>query len=131
MTRLRNIVRLVLTLALALGTEAFADRPVEKKENATHVIIGKVEAVLTHESKYYRDYIVEVRISEVAKGRGLDPGDVFYASCYQRKKGVGGLEADSAGHTSVPKEGQRVKVFVNCHQGKFDGVYPNWYETLP
>ncbi len=129
--RIRNIVRLVSTLALALGTAAFADRPVEKKENATHVVIGTVEAVFTHESKYYRDYIVEIRISEVAKGRGLHPGDVCYASCYRRKKGAGGLEADSAGHTSVPNEGQQVKVFVNYHQGKFDGVYPNWYETLP
>ena len=60
----------------------------------------------------------------------MKTGDCFLTPpVIGRKEGAGGLEADTDGHTSVPKEGERIKMFVNDHQGKYDGVYPNWYEA--
>jgi hypothetical protein len=127
--RLQPTIALTAMLCLALGASALADRLAEKKESATHVVIGKVQAVYTRESRDYRYYIAEVRISEVIKGHGLAPGNFFYASSYQRKPGAVGW--DGAGHLSVPTAGQHVKVYLRYDRGLFSGVYPDWCETMP
>jgi hypothetical protein len=120
-----------LSTTLTLGTAALADRPVEQKARATHVVVGKVERVFTRDTKSYREFIIELHISEVLKGRDLTLGHTLYVFCYQRKAGAGGLSADSSGHASVPREGEQVKVFVKNQRGQFEGVYPDWYEKLP
>ena len=107
-----------------------AERPVEKRERADYVVTGAVTAVYSRETPGYREYVVELRIEQVEKGAGVKKGDTFRAFCYQRKPGKGGLEFDTAGHTTVPKEGQRVKAFVNRAGGRYEGVYPDWVDTL-
>jgi hypothetical protein len=107
-----------------------ADRPTEKRETATYVVTGTVQAVYVHETKGYKSHIIELTVEQVNKGDGLKKGDCFRAYCYQRKPGAGGLEFDTAGHTTVPKEGQRVRVFVNRAGGRNEGVYPDWVDLL-
>src|SRR3954471_8644966 len=100
---------LVLCLAVAA---ALADRPNQGRADADHVVVGKVRAVYASESKGYRSYVVEIAVEEVEKGAGLKKGDSYWAYCYQRKPGFGGLEFDTPGHATVPKVGQRVRAFV-------------------
>lgn len=105
-------------------------RPVETREQADYILSGVVAAVYTRETTGYRDYIIEIKVEEVAKGAGIKEGDLFRAFCYQRKPGRGGLEFDTAGHSTVPKEGQRVKAFINRAGGRNEGVYPDWIDIV-
>ncbi len=105
------IFSVLMVFVLGVGLLCAA-RPVEKREQADYVVSGKVTAVYSRETAGYREFIVEIEVAEVEKGAGIRNGDTFRAFCYQRKEGKGGLEFDTAGHTTVPKEGQQVKVFV-------------------
>jgi hypothetical protein len=118
-------------LWLPAGATVRADRPIEKREDATYVLSGTVRAVYVQDTKGYRSYIVELTVEQVTKGEGLKKGDCFRAFCYQRKEGAASLEFDTAGHTTVPKEGQRIKVFVNRARGRNEGIYPDWVDVLP
>ncbi len=128
--RLRHLCLLVIASAMAAGTSR-ADRPVEKRDNADLVIVGTVRAVYARDTEGYKEYIVELAVEEVAKGFAPKKGEAFRAFCYQRKAGKGGLEFDSEGHTAVPREGERIKAFVNRAGGRHEGVYPNWFDAQP
>ncbi len=120
-----------LFLAAMLGAGTIqAMRPIEKRENADYVISGTVAAVYIRETKGYRDYVVEISVEKVEKGSDIRTGDIFRALCYQRKPGMGGLEFDTAGHKTVPKEGQRVTAFVMRLGGRNEGVSPDWIDIL-
>src|SRR5574341_1833549 len=122
-----------LLVVAVLGVEpVMADpmRPIEKREEADFILSGVVAAVYTRETTGYRDYIIEIKVEQVEKGAGIKEGDPFRAFCYQRKEGKGGLEFDTAGHTTVPKEGQRVKAFINRAGGRNEGVYPDWIDIV-
>ena len=120
---------LLLVSALSVGVVR-AERPTQKRENADYVVTGTVTAVYSQETDGYRNYIIDIRVEKVEKGAGLKKGELFRAFCYQRKPGKGGLKYDSRGHTQVPKEGQKVKAFVNRARGLYEGVYPNWFDVL-
>ncbi len=122
-------------LVLALGTlaclaaTARADRPPEKRSDATYVVTGTVEAVFTSDVGEYRGYIVAIAIEASERGPGLKKGEILYASCYQRKPDAPGINWDS-GHDLVPKPGSRIRAYVNRGNGKNEGVYPNWVDVL-
>jgi hypothetical protein len=105
-------------------------RPVEKREDADVIFSGVVAAVYTRETMGYRDYIIEIKVELVEKGTGIKQSDSFRAFCYQRKEGKGGLEFDTPGHNTVPKEGQRVRAFINQAGGRNEGVYPDWIDIV-
>ena len=132
---MRNTVLSLTCLGfLVIGAgHATASRPPERREKANYIVAGTVTAVYTRNPKGpgYRSYIVEMTIDEVEKGAGLRKGATFRAYCYQRTEGAGGLEFDSAGHTAVPQEGQRIKAFVNANNGRNEGVYQNWFDVIP
>ncbi len=129
-----NIKRLPIIFTLAMGLvtpTARADRPIERREDASHVVCGVVRAVYVSEGKSYRRYVVELEIASVEKGTELKRSHVLYASCYRRKADASAsLDADSSGHSVVPQEAQLVRVFLNHDRGRFEGVYPNWLEHL-
>jgi hypothetical protein len=120
---------LLLVSALSVGVVR-AERPTQKRENADYVVTGTVTAVYSQETDGYRNYVIDIRVDKVEKGAGIKKGELFRAFCYQRKPGKGGLKYDSRGHTQVPKEGQKVKAFVNRARGLYEGVYPNWFDVL-
>ena len=121
-----------MTLILALtclAATARADRPIEKRSEATYVVTGTVAAVYTEDGGEYRGHVVAIRIEAVEKGPGLKPGEILYAYCYQRKPDAPGINWDP-GHDVVPKVGSRVRAFVNRGDGKNEGVFPNWVDVL-
>jgi hypothetical protein len=120
----------LLAVALLAVEPARAERPSEKRDKADYVLSGVVTAVYSRETTGYREYVVAIKVEEVEKGAGVKKGDTFRAFCYQRKEGKGGLEFDTTGHSTVPKEGQRVKAFVNRADGRNEGVYPDWIDVV-
>jgi hypothetical protein len=123
-----SVLAIVVTL---IGSDAFAERLPEKRENADIVVTGTVERVYQHESEGYYHYIVELKIEEVEKGENIQPGGTFRAFCYDRKPAAPGsqLSPGSRGHNVIPSESQRIRVFVNS--GSNEGIYPDWADVLP
>jgi hypothetical protein len=126
-----NVFVALLVLLLIFWTLVQAARPIENRDDASYIVIGTVKAVYLQETKGYRNYVIELLVEQATKGEGLRKGDFFRAFCYQRKAGAAGLEFDTEGHKTVPKEGQRVKVFVNQAGGRYEGIYPDWVDILP
>lgn len=120
---------ILLTTAILHAGLVFADRPIEQREKADYVFSGKVTGVYSREAEGYSNYIVEIKVDEVEKG-AVNKNDYFRAFCYRRKPRKGGLQFDTAGHTTVPKEGQRVKAFVTKGYGWNEGIYPDWVDIL-
>jgi hypothetical protein len=134
--------------ALGLAAESLAERAPDKRSEATHVILGTVERVYLREKEDTRYYLVEIAIEKIEKGEGFKPGGTFYVGCYlwtpdyykgkkltakERKQ----LAFRGAAYNGVPREGERVRVYAkhqaryaNGRPGKYDGIYPNWYEVV-
>jgi hypothetical protein len=127
--RHRCPLALALVALACFAATARADRPTEKRSDATYVITGTVEAVYTDDGGEYRGHIVAIAIEAAEKGPGLKKGEILYASCYRRKPDAPGINWDS-GHDLVPKVGSRIRAFVNRGNGKNEGVFPNWVDVL-
>jgi hypothetical protein len=144
----RWIISAALLAALGLTTEMFAERAPEPRSQATHVIVGTVAGVYTREEQDTRYYLVEIAIEKVEKGEGFKPGETFYVGCYlwvpndhkdkkltkdEQKR----LAFRGAAYNGLPKEGERVRVYAkhsavyaNGRPGKYNGIYPDWYEVV-
>ncbi len=126
-----SILKLAVWAAMACEltlAAAFAARPIQSRDKADFVVSGKVQAVYMSGTAEHASYIVEMQVDEVAKGDGIKKGDIFRAFCYQNK--TTSLEWDTAGHKTIPKAGQRIKVFVTNGRGRHEGVYPDWMDVL-
>jgi hypothetical protein len=146
--RYRWITCAALLAAVSLATETAAERAPEQRSEATHVVLGTVEGVYVREQKGTRYYLVEIAIEKLEKGEGFKPGGTFYVGCYVRnpdyykgkkltKQEQKQLDLQGPGYDGVPKEGQRVRVYAkheavyaNGRPGKYNGIYPDWYEVI-
>lgn len=126
----RLLIFAVLTALIFPAGFAFADRPNESRNAASHVIVGEVVAVYVSETKSYKHYAVAIEIEQVERGRELLQQEVVYVTCYQRKPGQSSLDADSEGHLSVPTAGKRVRVFLQGQRGRYEGLYADWMDVL-
>jgi hypothetical protein len=86
-------------------------------------------------------YVVEIAIEKIEKGAGLKVGEMFYVRCYQwdpdwlKGKKLSAEEEKrlafrGAAYDSIPKEGERVKVYAKHGWGHFAGIYPDWYDVI-
>jgi hypothetical protein len=146
--RCHRIIGTVLLTALGLAAVTYAERRPEGRSEATHVIVGTVEGVYVRQEKDTRYYLVEISIEKVEKGDGFKPGGTFYVGCYlwtpdyyKGKKLSPGekkrLALRGGAYDGVPREGERVRVYAkhqakyaNGRPGKYDGIYPSWYEVV-
>jgi hypothetical protein len=137
----RFIVYPTVLTALAVATIAYAERAPEERSQATHVVLGKVEGVYARDEGDTRYYLVEIAVEKAEKGDNVKPGETFYVRCYllipdyYKDKKLSAREQERValrgpGYDSVPKEGERVRVYAKCWSGKYDGIYPNWYEVV-
>ena len=127
--RPRSPLAVALLILASFAMTARADRPPEKRSDATYVVTGTVEGVYTADDGEYRHHVVALKIEAAEKGPGLNAGEILYASCYQRKPDAPGINWDS-GHALVPKAGARVKAFINRGDGRNEGVFPNWVDVV-
>src|SRR5262249_45150204 len=131
----------VLLATTTLATGAFAERAPEDRRQATHVVVGKVAGVYVRKAEGTLHYVVEIAIEKIEKGAGLKVGEMFYVHCYQwdpdwlKGKRMSPAEQKQlafrgAAYDSIPKEGERVKVYAKHRGGHFAGIYPNWYDVI-
>jgi hypothetical protein len=126
---------------LVVATHASAERAPEERSQATHVVVGKVEGVYVREEGDTRHYVVEIAVEKAEKGDNVKAGDTVYFRCYMwtpdfyKGKKLTAAEEKRLGYRGpaydgVPKEGERVRMFAKFREGKYDGVYPSWYDVL-
>ena len=131
----------VFGTAFLLATAASAERAPEQRGRASHVVTGRVAGVYVREKGDTRYYLVEIAVEKVEEGSGLKPGEMCYVGCYlwnpnwrkgerlsakERRR----LAFRGAAYDGVPKEGQRVWVYAKQSGGRFEGIYPDWYDVL-
>ncbi|MGC3965944.1 MAG: hypothetical protein QM775_00815 [Pirellulales bacterium] len=105
---------------------ALAERPPETEEDATHIVVGEVEGVYVLDTHEQHNYVVKIVVERVEKGDGVQPGDAFYAECFQRKRNAPQIPAPY-GHTSVPKAGEFIRACVVRSGSRNEGIYKDWY----
>lgn len=128
---MRPLATLLFAIIVFGGTlKVSAERPPEDRDSASHILTGTVEAVFKRDGGANNEYVIALRIEKLEKGEGWEPGEVFYAYCFQRKPDAPKIPS-AGGHKAVPKEGQRIRAFVHRRDGTFEGNYPNWFDVLP
>jgi hypothetical protein len=108
---------------------AVGEIPPEPREKADYVVTGVVEGVYARDQGHYHNYVVELRLDSVEKGKQLKAGTTLYVSCFRRKASAP-QEPSAGGHKPPPKEGQRIKAYVKDGKGKHPAIYSNWYDEL-
>ncbi|MCC9604521.1 hypothetical protein LOC68_27610 [Blastopirellula sp. JC732] len=124
--KLQQIVAILL--AVTFVGVSMAERPSEDRSIADYVLTGKVTAVYRRDHFDYANYIVEMRVESVTKGKNIKPGEIFRAYCFQRHPGQ--FSPGASGHDVVPKENSKVRVFVKRENGQNEGVYSDWVDVL-
>ena len=119
---------LMATVAL-LPFAAGAERIPEKREDATHQLIGEVVEVTKDRKGEYTYFTVKLRIESIAKGEGFHPGDPIEVTCFKRNRGIL-LKPGASGHGNPPKKGTRIRAFINRTPRRTEGVYPSWFDIL-
>jgi hypothetical protein len=123
----RALTLIVFVLVCAALASANAEIPPESRDKADFVVIGVVRGVYRRDEGHYHNYIVELAIEEVDKGKNVEPRDTFYVACFKRKASAP-QEPSAGGHRVIPEEGQRIKAFVKRDRGKHNAIYPNWFD---
>jgi hypothetical protein len=127
-TMTRMTIAFASLLFLGLSAEGLAERPKESPDSASHIVTGTVSKVFSREGKSTDEYLVQVRIDGIEKGEGYRKGGYIYAYAFRRTSDK--AEPAAAGHTSVPKEGQRIKAWIKRGSGQMEALYPDWFEAL-
>ena len=137
-TRRLTAVAALLTTVAALATANRAAVPDQKPEqlrkSASHIVTGKVTAIYTREGKgndfHDTSGVVEVAVSAVEKGDGVEPGDAVYARFHTRRwVGTGRPPSFGQGH-AVPAQDEEVRVYLRRKAGGYDALLPNGFEPL-
>jgi hypothetical protein len=139
--RCHCVSQIALFAVIALATGSLAERAPEDRNQATHVVVGTVEGVYVREVKEFRHYVVEIAVEKVEKGASLKAGEMLYVRCYQWNadyhKGKTLSEKEQkeialrwSSYSGIPKEGERVRAYVKHRAGKYDGIYPAWYDVV-
>ncbi len=136
MTRLR--VAAAAAFFATIVTMAPAEIPRRSKEalreEASHIVIGKVKAVYTQERKggdwHETRGVVEIVVSKTEKGEDIKPGDAVYARFWKKRwTGKGNPPTYGSGH-KVPDQDQEVRAHLTRNDGGFDALLPNGIEPL-
>jgi hypothetical protein len=146
-SRLGNIVirsgQILIWIALLLVSDSvLAVRRVEKRDDATNIFIGTVKIVNAEKGKGLIRYDVEVTVEKVEKGLGIRSDDVIHVRCYMRDpdwlksktltkedRKRDALLRDSS-YKSVPKKGNRVRIYANDGGDHYNGIYPDWFDLI-
>ena len=128
------ILAAVAALATANHAAVPDQKPGQLRENASHVVTGKVAAIYTREKKrkdcHDTDGVVEVAVTGVEKGDGAEPGDAIYARFHTRRwVGTGRPPSFGQGH-AVPRQGEEVRAYLDRRAGGYDALLPNGFEPL-
>jgi hypothetical protein len=69
----------------------------------------------------YTQFVLALAVEAVERGKGVAGGEVLYLHCFQRTRGgLLFMMPGMKGHTRIPKEGDRVRAFLNLR--RFDQI---------
>ena len=135
----------ILLVALTAYAEKAPMTPANLKKAATQVVVGDVIAIYTRPSKTdrwnYTHYVAEVKVTAVEKGNDAKVGDLVYARYWHRRwAGPGKPPMSTAGHSGLPKEGERLRIYLarnaydgftkKNNDGGFNVIGANGFEQL-
>ncbi len=131
----------IIAVAVAIGShEVCAEVPVltekELRENATDIVVGKVQKVYAStsrdESWETTNYVAEIAVESTEKGKGTRPGELAYARYWHTAWiGTGQLPPHASGHRLVASS-DTVRAFLarSKRDGGLDVLLPNGFEVV-
>ena len=132
---LAAVVVFAATTHLAMA-EVPRRSPQELRDDAAHIIVGKVQQVYTARRKEkdweYADSVAEIAVESTEKGTGIAPGELVYVR-YWNVKWIGSTQPPphSSGHQGVaPGDNIRAFVTVNKKDKGRDAILPNGLNPL-
>jgi hypothetical protein len=115
------------TCTLAVGPRAAAEvpfwPPAVLEKSATHVVVGKVKAVYsrltTSTNSRNEKFVAEIEVEAVEKGEGIAKGSLTYVRywTYEWLGKPSDQPTGSNGHSGLPREGDRVRVYLRQDLG--------------
>ncbi len=137
----------VCTFVLEVRAERAPLSLKRKQQESTHIVQGKVLGVYARDvdSQLYgpgtvvTQMVIEIEITQMEKGDGLEPQQIIYARCWSlKKRGAAGLTPGPSGHFHIPVENELIRAYLAQGQygptGQSDCgysvVYPNGIESL-
>lgn len=125
-------------LLLAVAGTLHAEVPLlpknELKNEATHIVVGKVRALYSTTTKSEdwesTNSVAEIAVLSVEKGSVITSGDVVYAHYWNKRWiGKGDPEPHSSGHSGVAK-GDLVRAHLSRKHGTYHVLLPNGFTKL-
>lgn len=126
---MRGSRSIICLIACLVAAPALAERPPETEEDATHIVVGEVEAVFTQDTREQHNYVVKIVVDRVEKGDGVQAGDAFFVECFRRKRSAPRIPAPY-GHKGVPKAGETIRACVIREGSRSEGIYKDWYKVV-
>jgi hypothetical protein len=124
----------LVAVCAAARAEIAPQTPEQLLARSTHIAVGEVTAIYSDQTTS-GDWlktvgVVEIRISELAKGEGIDSGDAVYARFWKKQwRGEGNPDPFGSGHR-LPKKGDTVRVYLRQNAGGYDALLPNGIEVI-
>lgn len=144
------LIATMLTAACCLlATSVRAEKiPLSQKhltDLATNIVVGKVNAVYTRDSKnanyHVTHYVAEVAVEKTEKGEGLKPGGLVYVRYWtQGWIGAGNPPPGTNGHSGMGGVGDQVRLYLvnkgydgggHVTDGGYNVVFRDGCEVLP
>lgn len=131
----------VLMLGALVATAAVAPlSPEELKKRAAIIVTGKVlsvkakkersrveRAVGVHRDRVFR---ITVKVEEVAKGAGVEPGKELVVMAWRPAVRIPPLPGPQ-GHSPIPEEGDRITAYLQlAGEGRLEPILPNGIVVL-
>jgi len=106
----------------------------EQLAGAAYIVSGTVKAIYTEEKRdpnwINRTGVVEIQVRKLAKGDKIEAGDLLYVRFWQDHWiGRGNPPPHASGH-SLPKKGDKVRVYVDKKDGGYDALLPNGIQVI-
>lgn len=119
----------------------------QKQEYATHIVTGTVQAIYSYDDTRRAGtvvdtrYVLEINITGIKKGKGLNKGEIVYARGWRAKRRPPN-SVGASGHYIFPTKrgigrphllsrGQNIRAFLQHRKnGGYDIVFPNGIEVL-
>jgi hypothetical protein len=98
--------------------------PDELRATATHVIVGRVQAIYTRQQRsgsyLVTHHAAEVKVTASEKGAGVKKGDLLFVRYWtQVWKGPGFPPPGTGGHRDLPAAGETLRIYLarNAYDG--------------
>ena len=136
---MRRASSILFLIAIAISVPVGAEVPLKSKaqlqDQATHIVVGKVETVYSVRSEnddwVDTQSVAEIVVQRVEKGDRIQTGDLAYGRFWNRNWiGKGNPEPHSRGHMGPPTD-ELVRVYLVRKDGGYNVLLPNGFEDSP